>query len=578
MTLPIRRRQTPDIPAALNKAAHPLLARLYAARGVQSPDEISYELKQLLPPSSLKGLEEGAAIVAAAMQKGQRILLVGDFDADGATSTALAVHALQTMGHSDVGFLVPNRFEYGYGLTPEIVELAKDREAELLITVDNGISSIRGVQAANQSGMAVLVTDHHLPGRELPDAAAIINPNQPGCDFPSKALAGVGVVFYLLSALRKVLREQGWFSERGIAEPNMADYLDLVALGTVADVVPLDTNNRILVQQGLKRIRAGRARPGINALLQIAKKNHTELVATDLGFFIGPRINAAGRLDDMTHGILCLLASSESEALGFAQELDALNEERKRIEQGMRDDAMATMESLHLSEDSLPSAVSLYDPGWHQGVVGILASRVKEQYHRPVIAFANSGEGVIKGSGRSVEGVHIRDMLDEVATANPGLIKRFGGHAMAAGLEIAAADYERFASAFAETVHRALDGQALAGEYLTDGDLDGESITLETAHLLKEGGPWGQRFPEPLFDGEFFVVASRIVGEKHLKLQLKTAADSAVVDGIWFNADTALNDTLRGSRVELVYGLDVNTFRGFTNVQLLVRDLSPKNP
>lgn len=574
MSLPIRRRQAVTIPAALSESAHPLVARLYAARGVQQPSEVSYDLVNLIAPASMKGLSEGAALVVDALYAGQRILLVGDFDADGATSTALAVHALGVMGHSAVDFLVPNRFEYGYGLTPEIVELALGFNPDLIITVDNGISSLEGVRAANAAGVAVLVTDHHLPGRVLPDAAGIINPNQPDCSFPSKALAGVGVVFYLMSAVRRQLRERGWFAERGIPEPNMADYLDLVALGTVADVVPLDGNNRILVQQGLKRIRAGRARPGINALIQLANKSRTELVATDLGFFVGPRINAAGRLDDMSHGIECLLATDDDQALAYARELDTLNEERKRIEQDMRDDAVEMMRGLDLSEADLPSAVCLYDSSWHQGVVGILASRVKEQYHRPVIAFANAGNGMIKGSGRSIEGVHIRDMLDEVATANPGLVKRFGGHAMAAGLELAVADYEAFATAFANTVETALDGQSLQGEYLTDGDLGEGDLTMDTAQLLREAGPWGQRFPEPVFDGEFVVQAQRIVGEKHIKLTLTPKSGKGQVEGIWFNARTELAPTLAGKMVELVYRLDINTFRGFTNLQLLVQDLS----
>ena len=553
-----------------------LLARLYHTRGARYPEETRYPLSRLLPPSGLLGIDQAVQLLCAALRSETAILVVGDFDVDGATSTVLAVEALRAMGHQKVDFLVPNRFEYGYGLSPKIVQEARARGAELIITVDNGISSIDGVAAANAAGMAVLVTDHHLPGECLPAAAAIVNPNQPGCSFQSKAIAGVGVIFYVMTALRRALREQGWFEQRGIAEPNMAGFLDLVALGTVADVVPLDYNNRIFVQQGLQRIRAGRSRPGICALLKIGGRKIDTAVASDLGFAVGPRLNAAGRLDDMTHGILCLQAKTAAEADWLAEELDGLNRERREIEQGMQQEAIAHVERLDLSGQQLPFGLCLFDEGWHQGVVGILAARIRERYHRPVIAFADAGQGMIKGSARSVPGLHIRDTLDVVAAREPGVLCKFGGHAMAAGMELARADFDRFSRAFDRAVRDQLGEGDLKATVESDGSLLPLQLGLELAQLLRNAGPWGQHFPEPVFDGEFTVLDQRLVGKKHLKLNLALVTDPRhTLDAIWFNIDTAVWPRQGLVKAQVAYRLDVNEFRGFINLQLMVEQITP---
>ncbi|HEY7884488.1 MAG TPA: single-stranded-DNA-specific exonuclease RecJ, partial [Cellvibrionaceae bacterium] len=510
-----RSRQPIDAP---NLA--PLLCRVYGARGVTSERELEHNLAALAPPD-LKGITEAVSLLTDAVVADARVLIVGDFDADGATSSALAVLALKAMGLKQVDFLVPNRFEYGYGLTPEIVAVAAEFEPDLIVTVDNGISSIDGVAAAQALGIAVLITDHHLPGAELPAAEAMVNPNQPGCTFPSKNLAGVGVIFYVMNALRRELSQIGWFAESGIAEPNMAQFLDLVALGTVADVVPLDHNNRILVAQGLKRIRARVTRPGILALLEVAGRAPERLVAGDLGFTVGPRLNAAGRLDDMSIGIRCLLTDDESEARILASELDGFNRDRKAIESGMQREALAMLEKIGLSEtDALPWGLCLYDANWHQGVIGILASRIKDRLHRPVIVFADSDEHTIKGSARSIPGLHIRDALDAVAAHYPAILQKFGGHAMAAGMSIKREDYTAFAEAFDAEVRRQLNDDDLQAVILSDGELTADEFTLPLAQSLRDAGPWGQHFTEPTFDGEFFVVQQRLVGEKHLKLVL----------------------------------------------------------
>ena len=480
---------------------------------------------------------------------------------------------LRMLGAAHVDYLVPNRFEYGYGLTPEIVAVALTREPELLITVDNGISSIEGVAAAKAAGLKVLVTDHHLPGHELPAADAIVNPNQPGCNFPSKSLAGVGVIFYVLLALRARLRELGWFSAER-PEPNLGELLDLVALGSVADVVPLDANNRILVHQGLARIRAGRARPGLRALLEVAGKQHGRITSTDLGFILGPRLNAAGRLDDMSLGIECLLCEDEALARDMAVQLDQLNQDRKAIEQGMQREALAQLKDLPV--ENLPFGLCLFEADWHQGVIGILASRLKERYHRPTIAFADAGEGMLKGSARSVPGFHIRDALDAVASRHPGLISKFGGHAMAAGLSLPAEHFETFAKAFDEEVRRQLCEDDLTGRLLSDGVLSIDEFNLPLARELRNAGPWGQHFPEPLFHGAFQLVQQRIVGERHLKVVLKSECGSLQLDGIAFGVDREVwpNPTVRW--VELAYKLDVNEFRGQESVQLLISHLAPR--
>ncbi|WP_207888043.1 single-stranded-DNA-specific exonuclease RecJ [Pseudomonas sp. 30_B] len=552
----------------------PLLTRLYAARGVQSAAELDKGLARLIPYQQLKGVDAAVELLVDALEEGQRILYVGDFDADGATASSVGVLALRMLGAAWVDYLVPNRFEYGYGLTPEIVAVALEKRPDLLVTVDNGISSIDGVAAAKAAGLRVLVTDHHLPGPELPAADAIVNPNQPGCDFPSKAMAGVGVIFYVMLALRARLRERGWFTARGIAEPNLAELLDLVALGSVADVVPLDANNRILVHQGLARIRAGRARPGLRALLEVAGRDCRRITSTDLGFILGPRLNAAGRLDDMSLGIELLLCEDESVARDMAAQLDGLNQDRKAIEQGMQREALAQLKELPVEE--MPFGLCLFDPEWHQGVIGILASRLKERYHRPTIAFADAGDGTLKGSARSVQGFHIRDALDAVAARHPGLISKFGGHAMAAGLSLPQENFGAFAAAFDAEVRRQLDEEDLTGRLLSDGQLGAEEFHLELARALRQAGPWGQHFPEPLFHGIFQIVQQRVVGERHLKLVLKTECGSLQLDAIAFNIDREIwpNPTVRWA--EVAYKLDVNEFRGNESVQLMVAHIAPR--
>ncbi|WP_394559565.1 single-stranded-DNA-specific exonuclease RecJ [Aquipseudomonas alcaligenes] len=552
----------------------PLLTRLYAARGVQSAAELDKGLARLIPYQQLKGIDGAVELLVQALEQRQRILYVGDFDADGATASSVGVLGLRMLGAAHVDYLVPNRFEYGYGLTPEIVAVALERRPDLLVTVDNGISSVEGVAAAKAAGLKVLVTDHHLPGPELPAADAIVNPNQPGCDFPSKALAGVGVIFYVLLALRARLREVDWFARAGIAEPNLGELLDLVALGSVADVVPLDANNRILVHQGLARIRAGRARPGLKAILDVAGRQAARISSTDLGFILGPRLNAAGRLDDMSLGIECLLCDDEALVADMAQQLDDLNKDRKAIEQGMQREALAQLKDLSLED--MPFGLCLFEADWHQGVIGILASRLKERYHRPAIAFADAGDGLLKGSARSVPGLHIRDALDAVAARHPGLISKFGGHAMAAGLSLPQENYGAFAAAFDAEVRRQLSEDDLTGRLLSDGQLGVEEFHLELAKSLRHAGPWGQHFPEPLFHGVFQIVTQRVVGEKHLKLVLKTECGGQTLDGIAFNVDREVWPNASVRWVELAYKLDVNEYQGRESVQLLVAHLAPR--
>jgi single-stranded-DNA-specific exonuclease len=552
----------------------PLLSRLYAARGVQSITELDKGLARLIPYQQLRGMPAAVELLVQALQQRQRILIVGDFDADGATASTVGMLGLRMLGAAHVDYLVPNRFEFGYGLTPEIVAVALAREPDLLVTVDNGISSVEGVLAAKNAGLKVLVTDHHLPGSELPLADAIVNPNQPGCDFPSKALAGVGVIFYVLLALRARLRELDWFTQTGLKEPNLAELLDLVALGSVADVVPLDANNRILVHQGLARIRAGRARPGLKAILEVAGRQAERISSTDLGFILGPRLNAAGRLDDMSLGIECLLCEDEALAREMAVQLDQLNQDRKAIEQGMQREALAQLKDLPLQD--MPFGLCLFEADWHQGVIGILASRMKERYHRPTIAFADAGNGVLKGSARSVPGFHIRDALDAVAARHPQLISKFGGHAMAAGLSLPQEHFAAFAAAFDGEVRRQLGEDDLTGRLLSDGQLGAEEFHLELARALRHAGPWGQHFPEPLFHGMFQLVQQRLVGEKHLKMILKSECGSVQLDGIAFNIDRDLWPNASVRWAEVAYKLDVNEFRGRESVQLMVVHLAPR--
>jgi single-stranded-DNA-specific exonuclease len=556
---------------SLSASLHPVLSRIYRARAVTTPDELEHGLDRLLPPNRLRGMDRAVALLAEALRARRRILVVADFDADGATSCALVVRALRALGAADVRYVVPNRFEYGYGLTPEIVALAARQSPDLLITVDNGIASIEGVAAAQARGMQVLITDHHLPGAQLPTADAIVNPNQPGDDFPSKAVAGVGVAFYVMLALRSHLRENGWFAQQGLPEPNLAQFLDLVALGTVADVVPLDHNNRILVAQGLARLNAGQGCAGICALLTVSGPSPGRLAASDLGFCVAPRLNAAGRLEDMSLGIECLLTDDPEAALGMARQLDALNRERRAIESGMQQQALEAVQRLRLDEAGLPRGLCLVDETWHQGVIGLVASRVKERLHRPVIAFAPANEHELKGSARSVPGLHIRDALDNIAARAPALLTKFGGHAMAAGLTLAREHFAAFARAFDDEVGRWLSEDDLRGRLHTDGELGAGDFSLELAETLRAGGPWGQGFPEPLFDGCFDVLERRVVGEKHLKLTLR--ADGArPVSAIAFHAAETPSDW---ARVRAAYRLDVNEYRGHRSLQLVLEHLEP---
>ena len=560
--------------AEFSAAVPTLLQRLYASRGLSRDADLESGLEHL-PKPEMKGMTDACALLASALEKQHRLLIVGDFDCDGATSTSLAVLGLRALGAVDVDYLVPNRFEYGYGLTPEIVAVAAERQPDLIITVDNGISSIDGVAAAAKLGIPVLVTDHHLPGDTLPQAAAIVNPNQHGCPVVGKSLAGVGVMFYVLLALRSELQQRGWFNAERV-KPNLAEFLDLVALGTVADVVPLEQLNRILVEQGLRRIRAGRCRPGIQALLQVAGKESGRLVASDMGFAIGPRLNAAGRLDDMSLGIRCLLTDDADTALSLAAELDDLNRERRAIEQSMKDDAMRVLAHLQLDPTAVPNGICLYDPTWHQGVVGILASRIKDRYHRPVIAFADADDDEIKGSARSIPGLHMRDALDLIAKRNPGLLNKFGGHAMAAGMSLAKADYGRFTEAFDAIVAELTSPEQLTAAVYSDGELTTQDLSLERAELLRSAGPWGQNFPEPLFHGRFKLVQQRIVGARHLKMVLAPEqGGEPVFDAIAFNIDTDVWPNPATEYVELVYKLDSNLFRERLSLQLMVEHLRP---
>lgn len=569
----ILRRESALAQASFSPRMPSLLQRLYSARGVFNDADCDLSLSGLLPPQ-MKGLPEAVARLVTALNQQERILIVGDFDADGATSTALAMRVFAAFGARNVDFLVPNRFEYGYGLTPEIVEVAAQTAPELIVTVDNGISSIDGVALANARGIDVLVTDHHLPGRELPDACAIVNPNQPGCSFPSKALAGVGVMFYVLSALRAALSKSGWFEAQGIATPKLADYLDIVALGTVADVVPLDRNNRILVAQGIRRIRAGLASPGIYALLEAGRRDSSHLQAADLGFVVGPRLNAAGRLDDMSLGIRCLLENSPDQARALAGELDSLNRERREIEQGMQTEALRILDKLQLEDSALPLGISLFDETWHPGVVGLVASRIKERYHRPVIAFAPEDEHTLKGSGRSIAGVHIRDVLDLVSKRFPDTILKFGGHAMAAGLSVPRSKLELFEQAFADCIAETTQPELFEARLVSDGELAHGELSETVARQLLEAGPWGQQFPEPRFDGEFLLLNQRIVGEKHLKLVVAPPdAPQHAIDAIAFNIDLNCWPNPGARRVRLFYGLDINRFRGNEQLQLMVESL-----
>lgn len=536
-----------------------------AARGVAAGTDLDLSLGQLHVPDSLPGIDAAADRLASAVAEDERILIAGDFDADGATASALCVSALRAMGARNVDFLVPNRFEFGYGLSPELVEVALARSPQVIVTVDNGVSSVDGVALARDQGVDVVVTDHHLPSDELPRALAIVNPNLKDSAFPSPNLAGVGVAFYVMGAVRQRLRRSGFFEQRGIAVPNLADWLDLVAVGTVADVVPLDRNNRILVQQGIRRIRGGRTRPGLRALIEVSGRAASTLSARDLGFAIGPRLNAAGRLEDMSTGIQCLLADDDRSARALAERLDEFNRERRDIEAGMVDEATGLLDG-EVGEDV---AICVYQQNWHQGVIGIVAGRMRERYHRPAIVFADAGTsspGDLKGSARSIPGLHIRDAIADCAARNPGLVGPFGGHAMAAGLTLRHAHLQRFRHAFNEVVASRVSERDLAGVIVTDGELGADDMRIDNARLVAAHGPWGQGFEEPSFHGEFEVVMQRVVGERHLKLALKR--DTRVVDAIAFNTEPT-----SGNRIRAVYRLGINDYGDADTLQLEIAAL-----
>ncbi|HET6565753.1 MAG TPA: single-stranded-DNA-specific exonuclease RecJ [Xanthomonadales bacterium] len=566
----IRERQPRSGKDELPAGLHPAIRRILLARGLSSSADLELELPQLLTPDSLGGTDHAADLLATAITAGQSILVVGDFDADGATGTAVAVLGLRAMGCKNISFRVPNRFEFGYGLTVPLVETLVDAPPDVLVTVDSGIACIAGVARARELGCQVIVTDHHLPGPELPAAHAIVNPNAPGDTFPSKAMAGVGVMFYLLSKVRQALRERGWFDGRSRREPNLASLLDLVALGTVADLVPLDRNNRILVKQGLARIRQGQARPGLMALLRAGNRDYRFAQAADMGFAVAPRLNAAGRLEDMSVGIRCLLSDDIDEANALARQLDELNQQRKDMQEDMQAGAMQQVQELIASLGSeLPSAVCLFDPEWHQGIVGLVASRVKDSVHRPVIAFAPESVGAdkLKGSARSVSGLHIRDVLALVESRKPGLMTAFGGHAMAAGLSLPQVHLDEFKRQLQAAVITVLNGDSLDAEILTDGELPGTDLNLGLALELEALGPWGQRFPEPLFDGRFEVAEQRVVGGSHLKLKLRPYECGSLLDAIAFNCAP---EQLGNGQVRALYRLDINRWRGMETCQLRI--------
>lgn len=567
----IKQHKTKINKHSLPDELHPILQQIYLHRGISHASDLERGLDALLSYEQLLNINEAAKLIFKHIKKQNRILIVGDFDADGATSSALAVSALKAFGAKHVDFLVPNRFEYGYGLTPEIVQVALSQKPDLIITVDNGISSCDGVDVAKKNKIDVLITDHHLQGHELPKANVIVNPNQEGDTFPSKNLAGVGVIFYVMCALRSYLREKDWFNDQKISEPNMAEFLDLVALGTIADVVPLDKNNRILIHQGLLRIRAGNCRVGLKALIEISKRDLRNLSATDLAYAIGPRLNAAGRLDDMSLGIDCLLSKNMQQAFEMAQRLSLLNEERRVIENQMQEQAWNALKKLDLEKKkALPLGLCLYDQDWHQGVIGLLASRVKERLNRPVIAFALVDSKTVKGSARSVEGLHIRDALDSIATQQPNLLTKFGGHAMAAGLTIELKNLKDFFKAFDDEVKKHLDKEALQHVIYSDGELTSEYFSLKLAELIQDAGPWGHMFPEPLFHGRFRIVEQRLVGQKHLKLLLACGDDGNLIDAIAFNVDTQYWPNYRCDSIEAAFRLDINEYRNLRKVQLIV--------
>lgn len=552
----------------------PLLKRIFSSRGISEPAQLERSLKHLISFEKLGHVHEAVDLLEQMMTEQKRILVIGDFDADGATSTTLAVSALRNFGAKHVDYLIPNRFEYGYGLSPEIAKVALDKNPDLVITVDNGISSLEGVDVVKASGAKVLITDHHIPGDVLPKADVIVNPNLKDDPFPSKNLAGIGVIFYIMLALRNRLRDAAWFEKLDLVDPNMADYLDLVALGTVADVVPLDVNNRLLVYQGLARIRAGRARIGLKALLAVSQRDARHLTAGDLGYAVGPRLNAAGRLEDMSIGVACLLTSDPAKADMLAAKLHDLNMDRRQIEADMQQKATKILDALILDAE-LPFGLVMCDAEWHQGVIGILAARIKERTHRPVVIFTQSKSGELKGSARSVQGFHIRDALEEIDFKYPELIIKFGGHSMAAGLSIAADKLDLFTQAFDDAARAKLTQEDLRAEIESDGELSPDRINMDTAVVIQQAGPWGQGFPEPVFDGEFRLVEQRQVGQRHLKMLLQPPNSYELINAIAFNVDLEKWPNDECDAVKLAYKLDINEFKGVRDVQLVVHYMEP---
>ncbi len=572
MSLSVVRRACGTQP--LSSTLHPVIDRVYRNRNITSLDELAVGLNALAHFDLLRGINNATSVLFETLREQKKLVIVGDFDADGATSTAVCMLALRSMGLANVSYLVPNRFDFGYGLSEPLVELAAQQGAQVILTVDSGIACHAGVNKAKALGIEVVITDHHLPGESMPPAAAIVNPNQPACNFPSKSLAGVGVAFYVMLALRARLVKEDWFANNNISPPNLAELLDIVAVGTVADVVNLDSNNRILVHQGLQRIRSGRCRPGIKALVEVANRQLRILSASDLGFVVAPRLNAAGRLDDMGLGIECLLCDDVNAARSMAARLDDLNQERKEIEQSMRKDAEKIVASLSVSEQAKRDALVIYQEDFHQGVIGIVAGRIKEQFALPTIAFAMQDDETIKGSARSVNGFHIRDVLEEVNSRFPQLITKFGGHAMAAGLSLPLKNLPAFTDAFKSVSRPYLDALPQQDNILSDGELDEQDFDLLFAHELNNAGPFGQGFDAPRFDGIFDLVAQRIVGQKHLKFVIRLLSGKEV-DGIAFNIDPKVWPNTSVKKIQLVYQLDINVFRNQETVQLLAEQISP---
>ena len=567
-------REVPDN-INLPDLIHPVLKRVYASRNIKSSKDLDYSLSSLIPFEQLSGINDAVILLQEMLEQKKRMLIIADFDADGATSCALAIRGLTAMGAKDVIYVVPNRFEHGYGLSPEIVDVALDYDPDLIITVDNGISSICGVEYARKNGVKVLITDHHLPAKELPNADVIINPQLANDKFPSKNLAGVGVIFYMLLALRAKLKQEYWFENNNIDYPNLANFLDLVALGTIADLVPLDKNNRTMVAHGLKLIKNNKSKPGIYALLNQAGRQLSKLTSSDLSFAVAPRLNAAGRLTDMSLGIECLLTDDEDDAIKIAGKLNRLNIERRKIQDNMQEEALAELEKyLQDTSGEIPYGICIYNKDWHQGVVGILASKIKEKFNRPAIVFAKENEGVLKGSARSISGLHIKDVFDEIATLHPELIITFGGHAMAAGLTIKESQYSNFSNIFNKYANQYISSDKLEDEYLTDGELSDEDFTVPLAQAIQDAGPWGQSFPEPTFAGQFKILDKRVVGENHLKLKLQLRGNSATLDAIAFNM-TDTNWPPETQQIVSAYRLGINDFQGNTQVQLFLEHIEP---